>query len=187
MKEAGEAIKDAEAVCNKPGTKLPTNLHTTFVFAYAYVLRDAAAARTWWDRMVAMKPKKLGVDYWLASSALQWISGNATQGNEDWDKAWDKASKLPAAGACEFDRYRCTLLRRVLDGDATPPEIVQPDREWSPAPAGILNGSAVAPVVASPATQAVQAAPDAALEEPSYSYSYLQPQTREMKTWSPTE
>jgi hypothetical protein len=187
LKEAGQAINEAEAIYEKPGTKLPADLHTTFIFAYAYVLRDATAARTWWDRMVALKPRKFGVDYWLASSALQWISGDATQANEDWAKARDKASKLPAAGAYEFDRYRCTLLRRVLDGDTAPPEIFEPAREWSPAPAGILNGSVVAPVVALPATPAVQAAPVAVLEEPSYTYSYLQPQNREMKTWSPTE
>jgi hypothetical protein len=187
MKEAGAAIKEAEAVYDKPGTKLPTELHTVFVFANAYVLRDASAARTWWDRMVAMKPKKFGVDYWLASSALQWISGNSTQANEDWAKARDKANKLPAAGAYESDRSRCTLLRQVLDGDTTPPEIVQPTREWKPESAGILNGTPVASVVASVAAPVAQAAPVAILQEPSYSYSYLQPRTGEMKTWTPTE
>lgn len=189
MNQAGQAIKEAEAVYEKPGTKLPADLHTAFIFACAYVLRDAASARAWWDRMVALKPKKFGIDYWLASSALQWISGNATQANEDWAKARDKASSLPAAGAYEFDRYRCALLRRVLDGDTAPPEIVQPVREWSPASAGILNGSPVASVAASPSPAApqVQAAPVAVVEEPSYSYSYLQPQNKEMKTWSPTE
>jgi hypothetical protein len=184
LTEAGQAIKEAEAIYEKPGTKLPADIHTVFIFANAYVRRDAAAARTWWDRMVAMKPKKFGVDYWLASSwlassALQWISGNSTQANEDWAKARDKAAKLPAAGAYEFDRYRCTLLRRVLDGDTTPPETIQSTREWKPESAGILNGA--------PVGSEARATPVAALQEPNYSFSYLQPRTGEMKKWSPDE
>ena len=185
LKEAGQAIKEAETIYNKPGTKLPAELHTVFIFAYAYVLRDAAGARTWWDRMVEMKPKKFGVDYWLASSALQWISGNSTQANEDWTKAKEKAVKLPAAGAYEFDRFRCMLLRRLLDGAETPPETVHPAREWKPESAGILNGSPAGSVAGSVVASVAQAAPLAPLQEPDYSWSYLQPQTREMKTWAP--
>ena len=173
LKEAGQAIKEAEAIYSKPGTKLPAELHTVFVFASAYVLRDASAARIWWDRMQALKPKRFNVDYWRASSALNWIEGNLPQANEDWAKCNEKAMNLPAAGAYEFDRYQCALLRRVLDGDTTPPEIVNPAQEWKPAPAGTINEA----VVQAPST--------AASSEPEFQWSYMQPQSGQMKTWSP--
>lgn len=173
LQDAGEAIKEAEAIYNKPGIKLPAELHTVFVFASAYVLRDAAAARKWWDRMVAMRPTRRNVDYWRASSALHWIEGNQTQANEDWSKCNEKALQLPAAGAYEFDRFECGLLRLVLDGDMTPPEIVEPAREWKPAPAGTVNGA----VVQAPSVET--------LAEPELPWSYLQPRSGEMKHWSP--
>ena len=173
MQEAGQTIKEAEAIYDKPGMKLPAELHTVFVFSSAYVLRDAAAARKWWDRMTAMKPTRHNVDYWRASSALHWIEGNLTQANEDWAKCNEKALELPAAGAYEFDRFECCLLRRVLDGDTTPPEIVEPTHAWKPAPAGTVNGAVV------------QAPSVGTVPEPEPQWSYLQPQSGEMKQWSP--
>ncbi|MGA9672323.1 MAG: M50 family metallopeptidase [Terracidiphilus sp.] len=172
LQEAGQAIKEAEAIYDKPGTKLPAPLHTVFVFANAYVLRDASAARAWWQRMEALKPTRFNVDYWLASSALQWIEGNLAQANEDWAKCNDKALKLPATGAYEFDRYLCSLLRRVMVGDTTAPEIVEPILVQKPAPAGTLN------------KVVVQAPPVGTSSEPEHQWLYLQAQTKEMRAQS---
>jgi len=172
LQEAGQAIKEAEAIYDKPGTKLPTELHTAFVFASAYVLRDASAARAWWQRMAALRPTRFNVDYWLASSALQWIEGNLAQANEDWAKCNDKAIKLPATGAYEFDRYLCSLLHRVMVGDMTPPEIVEPMPVQKPTPAGTLN------------EVAVQAPPVGTSSEREYQWMYLQAQTKEMRALS---
>jgi hypothetical protein len=169
LQEAGQAIKEAEGIYDKLGAKLPAELHTAFVFANAYVLRDASAARTWWNRMATMKPTRFNVDYWLASSALQWIEGNQAQANEDWAKCKEKAQQLPEAGAYEFDRYLCDLLRRAMDGDTTAPEMVEPTRVWKPAPAGTLNEAIV------------QAPPVRAVPEPEYQWAYLQPQSKEME------
>ena len=165
LQEAGQAIKEAETISDKPGTKLPAELHTVFVFASAYVLRDASAARKWWERMAALKPARFNVDYWRASSALHWIEGNLAQANEDWAKCNEKALELPAAGAYEFDRSLCRLLRRVLDGDMTPPEIVEPAQLQKLAPA-----TTVSEVVA-------QALPEEPLLE--HQWLYLQPQSKE--------
>jgi len=55
------------------------------------------------------------VDYWLAASALLWIEGNLKDANESWEKAHALAQQLPQAGAYEFDRYCCSLLRKALD------------------------------------------------------------------------
>jgi hypothetical protein len=172
LQEAGQAIKEAEAIYDKPGTKLPAELHTVFVFANAYVLRDASAARVWWQRMEALKPTRFNVDYWRASSALHWIEGNLAQANEDWAKCNDKALQLPAAGAYEFDRYECSLLRRVMVGDTTPPEIVEPMQLQKPAPAGTLN------------EKVVQAPPVAAAPVQEHQWLYLQAQTKEMRAQS---
>jgi hypothetical protein len=172
LQEAGQAIKEAEAIYDKPGLKLPTELHAGFVFANAYVLRDAAVARAWWQRMEALKPTRFNVDYWLASSSLHWVEGNLAQAKEDWAKCNEKALKLPAMGAYEFDRHLCGLLSRVLAGDMTPPEITEPTRVQKPAPAGTLNEVVVqAPPVVPPPVREHQ-------------WLYLQAQTKEMRAES---
>jgi hypothetical protein len=172
LQEAGQAIKEAEAIYDKPGVKLPAELHTAFVFANAYVLRDPSAASNWWQRMVALKPTRFNVDYWLASSALHWIEGNLARANEDWSKCHDKALKLPAVGAYEFDRYLCGLLRRVMDGDMTPPEIVKPMQMQKTDTVGTLNGAVV------------QAPPAVTSSEREHQWLYLQAQTKEMREQS---
>jgi len=173
LQESRQAIEEAEAIYNLSAIKLPAELHTGFVFANAYVRRDATAARSWWTRMEAKNPTRFNVDYWRASSALHWIEGNLAQANEDWSKCNEKAQRLPAAGAYEFDRYLCGLLRRVIDGDTRPPEIVEAARlVQKPAPAATLNGVVVkAPRVGT-------------LEEPGYQWLYLQPRSGEMQSRS---
>jgi hypothetical protein len=113
--EAGKALKEAEAIYHQSALDIRAELHTVFVFGNAYVLRDSAAAREWWTRMEAKKPTHFNVDYWRAASALHWIEGNLNEANEAWEKANACAVKLPNAGAYEFDRYCCNLLRHALD------------------------------------------------------------------------
>ena len=74
----------------------------------------AAEARQWWDLMEAKKPTHLGVDYWLARSALLWIENHNEEAREAWNKTSALAQKLPRAGTYEFDRYRVGLLGAVL-------------------------------------------------------------------------
>jgi peptidase M50-like protein len=160
LAEAGEALKQAEAIYDASTSKEIGGMHTVFVFGHAYVNQDAAAARKWWDRMMATKRKLKNVDYWRCASALHWIEGDLAQANEDWFKADAKAAKLPRAGANEFDRTCNALLRRVLDGDRTPPEIFEPKKTTAraaapakPKPAAattLVNG---VPVPAAPAYQ----------------------------------
>jgi hypothetical protein len=114
--EAGQALSDAEAVYHRSAAEIPAELHTEFVFGNAYVRRDAVAAREWWTRMEAKKPTRFSEDYWRASSALHWIEGNLREANEAWEKCKVLAQELPEAGAYEFDRYCCLLLRKALDG-----------------------------------------------------------------------
>ena len=115
MVEAGEALRGAESIYRQCASDIPAELLPVFVFGSAYVLRDTVAAREWWTRMESKKAARCNVDFWIASSALQWIEGNLKQAHEAWEKSNALAQQLPKAGAYEFDRYCCSLLRKSLD------------------------------------------------------------------------
>jgi hypothetical protein len=117
--EAAQALKQAELVYDRSASTIPAELLTVFVFGNAYLLRDATKAREWWTRMEAKKPTRFNVDYWRAASALHWIEGNLREANEAWEKSNALAQQLPQAGAYEFDRYECALLRKAIDEVAT--------------------------------------------------------------------
>jgi hypothetical protein len=118
IREAGEALQEAEAVYHQSASDIPAELHTDFVFGSACVRRDAPAARQWWDRMEAKKPTRFNADYWRANSALHWIEGSLKEANEAWEKSNTLTQQLPEAGAYEFDRYCGSLLREALDKSA---------------------------------------------------------------------
>jgi len=46
------------------------------------------------------------------------VEGNLKEANEAWKKSNELAQQLPKAGAYQFDRYCCALLRKVLDESA---------------------------------------------------------------------
>jgi len=115
MNEAGWALKEAETIFHESASEIPVELHTPFVFGNAYVLHDAVAAREWWGRMEAKKPTRFNVDYWRAKSALCWVEGDLQGADVAWAKCEAAAQKLPHAGAYEFDRYLCDLLRNAID------------------------------------------------------------------------
>ncbi len=119
MSEAAEALRGAESIYEESASDIPAELHTVFVFGSAYVRRDAVAAREWWTRMQARKPACFNADYWMANSALHWIEGKLKEANEAWEKSNNLAQRLPIAGAYEFDRYCCSLLRTALDEACT--------------------------------------------------------------------
>jgi len=110
------ALTEAETIYLESAPDIPAELHQDFVFGNAFLRRDVATARQWWERMEKKKPRHLGVDYWLAQCALFWIENRGEEAREAWNKGSVLAQKLPAAGAYEFDRYRCSLLRKALDG-----------------------------------------------------------------------
>lgn len=114
--EAGEQLREAEAIYHRSRLDIPAELYTTFVFGYAYVLHDAMAARDWWMRMEANTLIRPNVDYWRAASALHWIEGDLKEANEAWEKGNALAGQLPKAGAYEFDRDCYSNLRNTLDG-----------------------------------------------------------------------
>ncbi len=115
IREAEKALAEAERVYRETPSVIPGELLTIFVFANAYIRRDAAAARAWWERMKSGSPARLSLDYWRAGSALAWIEGDLKKANDAWKKSNTMAQSLPQAGAYEFDRYCCSLLHRELN------------------------------------------------------------------------
>jgi Zn-dependent protease len=116
---AAHAFTQAEALYDEVAALITAELHTAFVFRKAFLHRDAAGTRLWWNRLEAKKPTRFNADYWLARAALHWIENSPAEANAAWEKARDLAQKLPPFGAYEFDRYRCTLLRHAIDESAT--------------------------------------------------------------------
>jgi Peptidase family M50 len=112
--KAVAALKDAERVCLESVANLPAGLHTVFVVENAILLRDSEAVRRWWERMEAKKPMHFNVDYWMARTAASWMAGDLAQAREALASADAEASKLPKAGAYEFDRSRCGHLREAM-------------------------------------------------------------------------
>ena len=115
--QAAQAVAEAESICHDSALDLPAELCMAFVYRTAFLRRDAAAARQWWDRMESKKPTYFGVDYWLAQSALFWIEGRKEEASVAWNKGDVLAQQLPAAGDYEFDRYRSTLLHDCIENE----------------------------------------------------------------------
>jgi hypothetical protein len=111
---ACQALAEAESIYKDSAAEIPAELHADMVFGNAYLRHDAAGARLWWDRMNSKKPSHLGVDYWLAQSALLWIESHNEEALEAWTKGNALAKQLPVAGAYEFDRDRVSLLHQAL-------------------------------------------------------------------------
>lgn len=115
LREASDAVAEAERIHGESALDIPAELCMAFVYRTAFLRRDAVGARTWWNRMEAKKPTHKGVDYWLAQSALCWIEGRMEEAREAWSKGNLLAQKLPAAGDYEFDRDRYSLLRDCIE------------------------------------------------------------------------
>jgi len=93
---------------------------TAFVFGSAYIWRNADYARRWWVHLESKMVASLNWDYWLAHAALLWIETDLKAAGESLEKARSLTQELPAFGAYDFERYRCKLLRDVLNAAAAP-------------------------------------------------------------------
>ena len=113
---ARESLADAERIYAQSTVDLPEGTLLAVIFRVAFLRRDPIAARAWWERLEAKKPTHLGVDYWLARSALLWVEGNLVEAREAWEKGNVLAKELPAAGDYDFDRDRAAMLGRAING-----------------------------------------------------------------------
>jgi hypothetical protein len=115
MHQACEALAEAESIYHESASDVSADLHAAFVFNTAFLRRDAVSARQWWERMEAKKPTHFAVDYWLAQSSLFWIENRLEKAREAWNKGNAMAQQRPVTGVYEYDRYRYSLLRQLLD------------------------------------------------------------------------
>lgn len=119
LPEARACFAEAVSILDDGQINLSSDLLATFVFNTVYLERDAAAARRYWDLFESSSPTHLGVDYWLARSALHFIENNLLEARNAWDAGAALARKLPTAGAYEFDRDRYRLMRDLLSSPST--------------------------------------------------------------------
>jgi hypothetical protein len=118
LDKAGDELAQAGTIYNESASDAPVEFVTDFVFGSAYIWRNADSARKWWAHVEAKKPARLNSDYWLAHAALRWVEGDVNAASESLEKARSLAQKLPAFGAYDFERYRCTLLGKALGAAA---------------------------------------------------------------------
>jgi Zn-dependent protease len=117
--EACHALDQAEAIYHQSASEIPAQWHTVFVFGNAFLKRDSAAARAWWERMQAKNPTDTDEVYWLCDSALLWSENSREQANEAWNKGHALAAQRPHAGAYDFNRDCFSQLREALDASAS--------------------------------------------------------------------
>ena len=111
---AGQEVVHAVSIYNTSAADAPAELVSCFVFSSAYILRSAEVTRQWWAHFEAKKPVQ-NSDFWLAHSALSWIEGDLNGAQSSFKQAYTLAQSLPEAGAYEFERHCCSLLRDVLE------------------------------------------------------------------------
>ena len=112
--EAGQAVERASAICEKQSLKLAAESISPLVFGHAFVRRDAAAARLWWNRMQSAKSTLPGSDRNLAFAALLWSEGRLDEARDAWQKGNAWAQQLPASGAGDAERDAAALLLAAL-------------------------------------------------------------------------
>jgi hypothetical protein len=111
---AGEEVVHAVSIYNTSASDAPAEFVSCFVFSSAYISRSAEVTRQWWAHFEAKNPAQ-NLDFWLAHSALSWIEGDLSVAQDSLNKAQTLGQSLPQAGAYEFERHCCSLLRDVLD------------------------------------------------------------------------
>ncbi len=125
---AAQWLAEAETMVERHAVKIPTAIHTVFIYDHAVLRQDADAVTRWAQRMEQQatqdkKPQRQGVDYWMAQASLLWMQGRTAEARECLEKADAQAKLLPDAGAYNFDRSRCEHLQTLLE---TAPRIPTP-------------------------------------------------------------
>lgn len=115
FQQAEATLREAAEICSRSAAEVPAEAHATLVFGFAVVAHDAEAARNWWNELEAAQPKAYTADIWRAKSALHLVEEDQEAAQQAWQQSDALAKQLPKAGAYEFGRDCCRLLRRSLD------------------------------------------------------------------------
>ena len=117
LSEARAALLKAETLCSESSLEPADHWYSELVFAHAFLRRDPAAARRWWDRMLSRESltKKPRTHARLISrAALLFSEGRIAEAAEVWKKAEAWARQLPRAGASDAHRHSIQLLGRAV-------------------------------------------------------------------------
>lgn len=124
--EAVEALAKAESVYASANLKLSAEMHGPFIFGNAFLLRNAAGTRLWWDRSVSAKPKIISDGRWIDYAAFLWMDNRINEAYEALENAHAWAQRLPRVGAYEAERDAVILLRRAMDESVAEPTESRP-------------------------------------------------------------
>lgn len=117
LAEARTALLKAESLCNGSSLEPAEHWYSELVFAHAFLGRDAAAARRWWNRMLSRESlnKKPRTHARLISRAALLLSeGRIAEAADVWKKAEAWARRLPRAGASDAHRHSIQLLGNAV-------------------------------------------------------------------------
>lgn len=115
LSSAESALITATKFCQESSVVVPTDWLSVFVFGHAFVRRDPAAARKWWQEYERQKGIQFAEEGWTSYSALLWIEGRRDEAEEAWQKADQWARGLSDSGYSEGERNAVLLLRRAMD------------------------------------------------------------------------
>ena len=124
FREADRALNRAESIYETLALTIPAEWHGPFVFGNAFLRRDAARARLWWERLESQNPPYLNKEYSTCRSALLWAENRLEEAREAWHEAAAWTSQLPRFGIYEAERNVVALLYKEIDESmaATSPE-----------------------------------------------------------------
>ncbi len=117
LSEARTALLKAESLCSRSSLEPADHWYSELVFAHAFLGRDSAAARRWWNRMLSRESltRKPRTHVRLMSRAALLLSeGRVAEAAEMWKKADAWARRLPRAGASDAHRHSIQLLGNAV-------------------------------------------------------------------------
>lgn len=116
--QAEVALKEAEssylAFENATPKPLRQIVHESLTFYTAVIRRNAADARTWWDRTTWPRAGAWTSDALRSYAALLWLEGQDMEAEHAWAKGYAIAEKCPKAGTYDYDRDCFVRLRESM-------------------------------------------------------------------------
>jgi len=113
--EAAAAMERVENCCREWALEPPAEWMPIFVYGHAAIRQDAAAARSWWNRMEARKGYRFTENMWSARGALALAEGRMDDAADALAHAEAWVAPLPRLGVVDTERDSIRRLRRMLD------------------------------------------------------------------------
>jgi Zn-dependent protease len=117
--KAIKALEGAEAVYDESVGDMRADLHKSFVFANAFLKRDAVRARQWWDRMEAKGSATEDAEYWFSRSALLLAEGSLNEAEAALNVSAEMMRELPRVGAYDYERDCVGQIRVAMEANIT--------------------------------------------------------------------